>query len=169
MTRIRKYHAILCPFAELNVVHSYAGQFLLWAEPCGYMPFLCSHFQKIMVMQAGLWSDWWTGLCHDSLPLKWGWSFLIRMLGVQSHPPLKLTSGTPTLSPEPIVCPRNDWLILPPPHHANKKGNSYWEIETLEGWELPGGTLEGWELPGGLQSFLVTHTSLGVTKLLFGL
>ena len=38
-----------------------------------------------------------------------------------------------------------------------RKGNRYWEKETLEGQKLS----------GGLQSFLVMHTSLGVTGTLF--
>mgnify|MGYP006191401883 CR=1 FL=1 len=40
---------------------------------------------------------------------------LIRLLHVQSHPPLTLISGSPTLSPEHILCPCNDQSILPPP------------------------------------------------------
>ncbi len=53
---------------------------------------------------------------------------------------------------------------------ANKWGECLLELkETLEGKELLGDILVGQELPGGLRSFLVTNTSLGVTKGLFGL
>ena len=34
---------------------------------------------------------------------------------------------------------------------------------------FPGKILEGQKLQGGSRSYLVTHTSLGVTRLLFGL
>lgn len=34
---------------------------------------------------------------------------------------------------------------------------------------FPGEILEGQKLPGGSRSYLVTHTSLGVTRRLFGL
>ena len=42
-------------------------------------------------------------------------------------------------------------------------------VGTLEGQELRGANLDGRNLPGGSQSFLVTHTSMGVTRRLFGL
>jgi hypothetical protein len=56
-------------------------------------------------------------------------------------------------------------------HHTKRtrKGNRYWEKEHLRNENFPGEILEGQKLPGGLRSYLVTHTSLGVTRLLFGL
>ena len=38
-------------YVELNLVHSWAGQFPSWAELCGDMQFLCGHFHKIAIVQ----------------------------------------------------------------------------------------------------------------------
>ncbi len=103
-------------FVELNLVHSRAGHFPSWAEPCSYMLFLCCCFHEIAIVQAVLQSDLWTRLCHDSHPIKWGWTTLDQdaVCGVpstletdfdysnlesQTYPmPMQWSTNTPTTS-----------------------------------------------------------------------
>ena len=117
-------------------------------------------------------SDLWTGLCRDLHPIKWGWSAIDLGCWVcKSHPPLKLTLGTQTLSPKPILCPcnvQNDTPTTSPCKHERETGTGQarntWGTRTS--W---GEVLEGQNFHGGSRSFLVTRTSLGVTRRLFGL
>ena len=116
---------------------------------------LCSRFHKIAIVQAVLQSDWWTGLCHDLLPLKWADQHLIGMLSAQSHPPLKLTLGAPTLSPEHWVPSKTHACaeIAQHSHHhyVNQLGECHLELkETLEGQELPGGNTWGMRTSRGI-------------------
>ena len=71
---------------------------------------------------------------------------------------MKFTSGTSTLSPEPILCPCTDRTRLPLTYHANKWGERLLGLkQTLEVQELPGNILEGRELPGESQSSCDSH------------
>ena len=72
---------------------------------------------------------------------------LFAMLSVQSHPPLKLTLGTPTLSPKPWVPSKTHVCAEIAQHschhHVNQRGECQLELkETLEGKEIPEGHTE---------------------------
>ena len=107
--------------------------------------------QWFTTIKMGLFRAWLGCWVHNPiLPWKWLWvlwlwvpnlSYALSMIDQYSP---QLTMGT-------------------------KKGNSYWAKDTLEGLELSGEALARQQPPGGLWSFLLTHTSLGVTSWLFSL
>ena len=121
-TRMQQYNVLLCPFVELNVVHSQASQFPSWAEPCSYMPFLCSCFHKIAIMQAVLQLDWWIRLIHS-------W------LGCCTHNPILPWSWLQALQPWvpylTYACEVIHWYSHH--HHANEKGKWLLGVENTWG------------------------------------
>ncbi len=85
-------------------------------------------------MQAGLRSDLCIGCAVTHSHIIGADPCLIGILSVKSHPPLKWTLGTPTMRPEPILCPCIYWMILPLTYHANKQGECLLDLqETFEG------------------------------------
>ena len=74
-------------YVELNLVHSRAGQFPSWAEPCGDMQFLCGCFHKITIMQDVLRSDLCIGCAVTCSHIIGYDPRLIGKRSMQSHPP----------------------------------------------------------------------------------
>ena len=64
-------------------------------------------------------------------PMKMGPPHLIGLLWAQSHPPIKLTLGTPTLSPAAKMCLHSNQSILPPPP-CKQKGK--WLLGVENNW-----------------------------------
>ena len=74
---------------ELNLVHSWAGQFPSRAEPCGDMQFLCGCFHKIAIVQDVLHSDLCIGCAVTHSHIIGDDPRLIGKRSTQSHPPCR--------------------------------------------------------------------------------